>query len=263
MSSFNHTKKIWGTSEVKPSLTYLGYLKLKYILEDLAEVKGRVLDVGCGGGGFAKAIKHYRPDLEVYGVDINKEAIKRAKKDDEGVNFKAESVDRLAFKDEFFDAVVVTDVLEHLEEPTEALRQINRVLKPKGVFCAFVPLERSLFSIHFWLHKLGWDAKKRLAGHIQNYSKKDLGTLLKESGFKVDTLRYSVHLLGQIVDVGFYSLIDLLEKKQTVGLEQELDERPIYRFFKNFVTTITSLESQILYFVPGAGVHIKCIKIKK
>ena len=60
---FDYQNKIWGGSSVRLSLSYLGYLKLKYTLEDLGEVKGRILDAGCGVGGFAKAIKYYRPDL--------------------------------------------------------------------------------------------------------------------------------------------------------------------------------------------------------
>ena len=258
---FDYQKKIWGGGDIRLSPTYLAYLRLKYCLDGLKTVKGRVLEAGCGGGGFAKAIKHYREDLEVYGIDISKKAIDFARKKPEGVKFKTGNLYELPYKSDYFDAVVVTDVLEHLKSPNVALGEIRRVLKSKGVFSLFVPLEGSLFSLHFWLAKLRWRAKERLAGHIQKFSIKDIERLLKANGFKVDTLRYSVHLLGQIVDIGFYSLIDLLDKKPTVGLEQGLEERPIYRFFKNLVTTITNLESQILYFVPGAGVHIKCTKI--
>ena len=256
-------EKIWGTSGVRLSFSYLGYLKLKYVLEDLGGVKGRVLDAGCGGGGFAKAIKHYRPDLEVYGVDVNKEAIKRAKKDDEGVNFKVGSVNKLAFKDESFDTVVVTDVLEHLDRPQVALKEIGRVLKVDAVFSAFIPLEGSLFSLHFWLAKLGWRAKEHLAGHIQKFSIKDIERLLKANGFKVDTVRYSVHLLGQLEDIFFYTLLEAFGQSLEVGVEEELDDRPFLRRLKNVVAAITNLESQFFYFIPGAGVHIKCIKIQK
>ena len=252
--------KTWGASQVRLSSSYLGYLKLNYVLEDLGAIKGHVLDVGCGGGGFTKAIKHYRPDLEMYGADVSKEAIKKAKKDDEGVNFKVGDIYKIPFKNSFFDAVIATDVLEHLENPQTALKKINRVLKPKGVFSAFIPLEASFFSAHFWLSKFGWRLKEHLAGHIQMFSKNDVENLLVKTGFKVDTLRYSVHLLGQILDVSYYTLSDSLGKNLKIGLEEELKGRSILSFFKNMVTTITNLESQILYFFPGAGVHIKAIK---
>ena len=85
---FDYEGKVWGSSNVRLSYSFLGYLKLKYVLEDIAGVNGRILDVGCGGGGFAKGIRVYRPDLEVYGVDINKNAIKKANVNSKGVHFK-------------------------------------------------------------------------------------------------------------------------------------------------------------------------------
>src|SRR3989344_4994951 len=114
---FDYEGKVWGSSNVRLSYSFLGYLKLKYVLEDIAGVNGRILDVGCGGGGFAKGIRVYRPDLEVYGVDINKNAIKKANVNSKGVHFKIGDIYKLPYKDSFFDVVVVADVLEHLEKP--------------------------------------------------------------------------------------------------------------------------------------------------
>ncbi len=76
---FNYQQKTWGGSEVKLNLGYLAYLNLKYCLQDLKEIRGKVLDIGCGAGGFIKAVKHYRPDLQVFGVDASKIAIAKAK----------------------------------------------------------------------------------------------------------------------------------------------------------------------------------------
>ena len=260
--------KIWGGSEIRLKPTYLAYLRLKYTLDDLKEVEGKVLDAGCGGGGFAKAVKYYRDDLDVYGADINTGAIAHAKRNSMGVKFEVGDLYSLPYKDSFFDAVIVEDVLEHLEHPPKALDEINRVLKRGGVFSAFVPLEGSVFSLHFCLEKLGWRSKEKLAGHIQKFNKSKLKSKFKDFGFKVEKERYSVHLLGQLVDVVFFTVMDWLGKKLEVGLEENLKDKQVKRFFKDIITKLTNLESQILnfissetnLFIPGAGIHIKAIK---
>ena len=240
--------------------TYLSYLRLKYTLSDLAKVKGRILDAGCGGGGFAKAISMYRPDLAVYGVDISRKAVSHAKGSNKGVAFKVGDVYALPFADNFFDAVIVEDVFEHLQKPYEALDELSRVVKHGGILSAFIPLEGSVFSLHYWFSKLGWKSKRELAGHIQGFKEKDVNLKIKEKGFKLEKKRYGAHLLGQIVDVGFFTVVDLVGRRLETGIEQHLENKKVLTFFKNTITRLTNFESQILYFVPGAGIHIKAVK---
>ncbi|NIN65623.1 MAG: methyltransferase, partial [Anaerolineae bacterium] len=49
--------------------------------------RGQVLEVGCGAGGMARAIKARRPDLDVYGCDISRTAIGMAQRNPGGVTF--------------------------------------------------------------------------------------------------------------------------------------------------------------------------------
>lgn len=266
MNDFDYQGKVWGGSKIRRSPTYLAYLHLKYCLDDLKSVKGRVLDAGCGGGGFAKAVKHYRPDLEVHGVDISRPAIDSAKRDSGGVEFQAGDLYRLPFKDAYFDAVIIEDVLEHLDAPENALREVGRVLKPGGVFHLFAPLEGEWFALHFWLEKFGWEAKGKLAGHIQKFKRSTLKGMLADHGFEVETKRYSGHCLGQLVDVSYYSFLDLRGKKLDTGLEQYLEEggskKTLFRLIKDLVTVATNLESLVLFFLPASGVHLLCRKKK-
>jgi len=184
----SYLEKVWGESCVFLSPTFLAYLRLKYCLRDLEEISGRVLDVGCGGGGFSKGVKLYRPDLQIFGVDSNQKAIAAAKKDSLGVKFVQGDIYKLPFKEGFFDAVVVEDVLEHLKAPERALKEINRVLKKKGLFHAFVPLEGEWYTLYFWLGRVGWRAKKLLAGHIQDFTLQELKKLLQEGGFSIEAV---------------------------------------------------------------------------
>ena len=89
MGQFDYESKTWGGAKVRLSPLYLGASRLKFALEDLKNIRGRVLEVGCGAGGMAKAIKFYRPDLEVLAVDISRGAISEANREPKGVNFSS------------------------------------------------------------------------------------------------------------------------------------------------------------------------------
>lgn len=71
-----------------------------------------------------------------------------------------------------FDAVVLMDVLEHLEDDVEALRAVHRNLKPGGVVIISVPAYRTLWSEH---DELLW--------HKRRYSRRELQDLCNAAGF--------------------------------------------------------------------------------
>lgn len=257
-----YQQKTWGGSEVRLSCDYLGYLRLKYCLDDLQKVKGRVLDVGCGGGGFAKAIKYYRSDLKVYGADINQQAIKHAQTDAQGVKFSVGDIYHLPYGTGYFNAVVIQDVLEHLQDPYRALFDVNRVLCQRGILHLFVPLEGERYTLHYWLNKVDWKLKERLAGHIQNFTSSEVINMCHSAGFQLNKLRYSGHLGGQVVDVGFYSVVAVSGWKLVIGLEEYLQQKPrIISWLKKLITIFTNSESFLLSQLPGSGIHLSTRKV--
>lgn len=260
MTDFNYQQKLWGGSEVRLSPTYLAYSRLKFCLESLKEVKGKVIDIGGGAGGFIKAVKHYRPDLAVYGVDISQAAINEAQKDSQGVKFLTADLYKLPFKDNFFEGVIMTDVLEHLDKPKLALKEINRVLKKGGIFSSFTPLEGGWPAINYWLAKFGWFVKDELAGHIQQYNSKDLEKMFIQGGFKIIKKRYDVFLFEQLVDVGYFIFLVLTGKRIKIGLEHHLKKKFFLKYLKDLIAVFCNLESRLFGFFPGAGVHLKAVK---
>src|SRR6266478_7415104 len=85
---FDYEAKRWGSAPLRPRPRYMNGLKLRYLLADLAPIRGRVLDVGCGAGSIAKAVKRERPDLDVMGCDLSESALAAARADAEGVDFR-------------------------------------------------------------------------------------------------------------------------------------------------------------------------------
>jgi SAM-dependent methyltransferase len=107
----------------------------------------RILDAGCGTGGFLRALRASRPEWTLTGVDLSPVACVLARQRTP-VPIVEASLARLPFADGAFDAVVCGDVLYHLEDVGEALREIARCLRPGGVFVANEPAYRWLWSYH-------------------------------------------------------------------------------------------------------------------
>ncbi|AKB73992.1 SAM-dependent methyltransferase [Methanosarcina lacustris Z-7289] len=131
-----------------------------------------VIDIGCGEGFIINCLN--RPDIT--GVDISKKALDIAKQKNPGCNFCTGSVYDLSFKESSFDLVIATEILEHLENPEEALQEIGRI---SSSYCLFsVPNEPYFRTMNFIrgknLKRYGNDIE-----HVQNWSSREFVKLLE------------------------------------------------------------------------------------
>lgn len=86
-----------------------------------------ILDLGCGKGQVSRFISR---ENEVYGLDISAIALKDALYFSDGV--VAGDAQRIPFKDNMFDLVLFIESIYYFDEPSVVLKEIGRVLKPKG-----------------------------------------------------------------------------------------------------------------------------------
>jgi SAM-dependent methyltransferase len=96
-----------------------------------------VLEAGCGVGAQTKIISAKNPDSSFISIDLSEDSICEAKEmikslDVKNVEFRQADIYSLPFNDCTFDSVIVCFVLEHLHNPIEALKELNRVLKKEG-----------------------------------------------------------------------------------------------------------------------------------
>jgi ubiquinone/menaquinone biosynthesis C-methylase UbiE len=95
-----------------------------------------VLDAGCGVGDHTVRIA--RHGLECVGVDISEAILREARAKiaaeglDQSVSFQPEKLERLSFPDDHFDHIHCRGVLMHIPDWEQALRELCRVLKPRG-----------------------------------------------------------------------------------------------------------------------------------
>lgn len=101
----------------------------------LADVSGRALEIGVGTG---LSFTHYPAAVELVGVDPSEPMLRRARKRaaDLGrdVTFVAAPAETLPFPDDSFDTAVSLAVLCTVDDPSRALAEIRRVLRPAGRF---------------------------------------------------------------------------------------------------------------------------------
>lgn len=270
MKSFDYNKRVWGFETASLSPFDWGSLKLKYCLGSLQKITGKVLEVGCGGGQFAKGVHYYRPDLRIIGVDISNKSILYAKKTSHGVTFKYGDAFRLPFKANLFNAVLSFDTIEHLEKPKKALSEIRRVLKPGGVFHSSTPIEGSVYTILGIFYRIfRFNPKNKRIGHVNNFNENSLRKLIEEQGFKITETRYSTHLFSQFIDL-IYSIIlnarDTTRKNPDFSVEGYLFDKQGHLFFRlirllySGIVFVGFLESRILWWFPGQAISITAIK---
>jgi SAM-dependent methyltransferase len=240
-------------------------LKLRYLLSDLAAVRGRVLDVGCGVGSVAKAVKRERADLDVSACDVSKSALAAAGTAPGGVEFKLAQAEHLPYGDGKFDFVWIFDVLEHVESPEQVLGEVARVLRPGGGFHIVLPLEGQPWTLYRLLGcGTRWKAKVRHGGHIQIFSSDRFKEMATASRLPVKRTRWSYHILLQVLDVLYFSWLDwrgpVAGSVEDMAVSRRGFVGVLMRLATMAVASVAWGEARILRGLPGGCGHFTCAR---
>jgi SAM-dependent methyltransferase len=198
------------------------------LLRDALPTAGDVLDVGCGNGALLATLT--RLGHRAVGVDLLAEGLERARERVPSAWLARAAADRLPFPDESFDAALMLDVLEHLDDRA-ALSEIQRILRPAGVVIACVPANPRL-----------WSHRDEAAGHLRRYTKTSIRRLADETGFVVQRIRPYQVLLFPVVAV-----MRLLGRSGP--RMRDLEERPSPRL-NRVLHSITSAERALGRLAP-------------
>jgi 2-polyprenyl-3-methyl-5-hydroxy-6-metoxy-1,4-benzoquinol methylase len=177
----------YGFGSCEPSHMHRHFMPCVLALAEPLRAGVRVLDVGCGNGyacgEFLKRGAH------VVGVDLSVEGIELARRKYPRARFEliAADADLLGqLKEEPFDLVISTEVVEHLYAPRRWARACYAALRPGGRFICTTPYHGYLKNLLISLRG-GWDAHANPlwdGGHIKLWSKRTLSQLLIEAGFR-------------------------------------------------------------------------------
>lgn len=149
----------------------------------------RVLDLGSGNGVLCASLRS--SGYQVVGVEADRGGIEAARTSFPGIGFYQGNIDdgpdATLLREGLFDAVVSTEVVEHLYSPHRLPAYASAVLGPGGLLVISTPYHGFLKNLVLSIFN-AWDAHLTAlwcGGHIKFWSRKTLTTLLTENGFHV------------------------------------------------------------------------------
>ena len=137
------------------------------------------LDVGCGTGW---AVRHVAVTTraKAYGIDLSPKMIERAKAAAEGIenaSFTQGTAEALPFIDRFFDFIICTMSFHHYLNPSRAIGEMARTLKPKGTLHIMDATADSP-AVRWWDRKFS----QRQPDHVKLYSSSEFQELFRAAG---------------------------------------------------------------------------------
>ncbi len=153
-----------------------------------------ILDVGCGLGIYVERFRRFSD--RVYGVDLEASRVAEAAR--RLPNLAAARAEELPFPQDRFDVVLLHEVIEHVEDDKEVVREAYRVTKPQGRIVIFAPNRLYPFETHgiYWrgryrfgniplVNYLPDSLRQGLVPHVRAYTRGGLLRLLEDLPHKI------------------------------------------------------------------------------
>jgi SAM-dependent methyltransferase len=217
---------------------------LKSILSYLdVPINGVTLDIGCGAGSNLRTL--VSAGLYAIGLDRSTYALTLARRR-EGVPLLAGDLNKLPIKTKSVGLIIAMDVIEHLENDSNGIREFYQALKKEGMLILTVPAFKSL-----------WGIQDVVTGHKRRYSKKEILMKLRQGGFEVLRASYFNFFL-------FFPIFLARRIIHFLSLKIESENEVNFPLINFLFKAIFSLEVYVLkYFSFPFGVSIFCIARKR
>jgi SAM-dependent methyltransferase len=188
------------------------YIHVLAWMDRLLPQRGTVLDIGCGGGAFLSLCQ--TDGWKALGIEPSRDAAALARR--RGIEVQGQTWPVAALADASVDAVTFINVLDHLPDPFEALREAARVLKPEGLLYIRVPNA----PLHAWLKRvlapLGMEHVAVL--HLYGFGRRTFSALLPRLGFApirictASPAQGHAYRKGSAIQVGAYRLLKFVDR---------------------------------------------------
>jgi SAM-dependent methyltransferase len=157
----------------------------------------RVLDAGCGNGRFLRLLRDFGdPDWELVGIDFDHEAVAACRA--EGFRAEATRIEEFRAEEASFDAIVMLQLIEHVEDPGAIVDRIYALLRPGGVFVVETP---NLAGWDYALFKRSWWGHYHFPRHWNLFSTDALQRLLQDRGFTVERTDCMISTSAWIISI--------------------------------------------------------------
>lgn len=152
---------------------YTAYLKNYF--------SGTVIDIGCGFGNLMESL--IKMGCTVSGIDSSKVAVEACLQ--KGLKVTETTLESMSFEENFYDTIVLSHVVEHIENIQEAFRKIFRALKPGGNLIIICPNYQSFAHKIFGDYWFGM----HLPFHLYHFDRNSIKKFLEISGFETRLIK--------------------------------------------------------------------------
>jgi ubiquinone/menaquinone biosynthesis C-methylase UbiE len=168
------------------------YSLIRHDLIQMIEGNGnKILDVGCGEGQTGWFLKKSGKAREVVGIELNEDVAKRAESRlDEVIHGDVEKL-ALSFQIEYFDYIILADVIEHLIDPWRVIKQLSVFLSREGFLAVSIPnigywrVLRDLILFDKWEYQ---DEGILDKAHLRFFTKRSMIEMMNKAGFEVESI---------------------------------------------------------------------------
>lgn len=252
--------------------------RARRIVEGLEFKDGdRVLEIGCGNGYYLSLLNRLGMKLNLVGIDNVQMALDDAKKfiSDSKVKLIYADASKLPFPNNTFDKIVMSEVIEHVQNERVTLHEAYRVLKLGGV----LTLTTCNIDYPFLWDPINWVLQHLFNTHIRSgfwagiwnqhtilYKKEKIEQLVKEAGFKIEQSQSLTswclpfnHYLVNLVAKLFYA--GKLPKDIAQGMNKFKNYKQpwLVSFIFNFVNLFDRL-NDLFPLKSGVSIFIKAQK---
>jgi len=168
---------------------------------------GRALDIGAGSGEYLNLLKEL--GWNTYGLEMNEEAY--AAMVQQGHQGYLGMIEEVELPESYFDFVSLSEVIEHMHRPKEALRKIHSCLKPGGFLFLSTPNMKGVFAKLMGRYWYPLDTPR----HLQLFNPHNLRILLEQCGFiwKQCRIRQPVDRISNSIIYMSENHVDWTERK--------------------------------------------------
>lgn len=202
-----------------------------------------ILEIGCGTGPNISVLNFTK--FKVIGLDLSKYALSIVKKRFD-IPLINGDLNNLPFKSNSVDIIIAMDVIEHLDNDINGIKEIYRTLKNGGVIIISVPAFKFL-----------WGLQDIVTGHKRRYSLKDIKLKLKNNNFFIIKSHYFNFFLFYPI---FFIRRLILILNLKIKSENEVNF-PLLNFFLKKILLVEIFLSKFIKF--PFGVSILCLAKKK
>lgn len=182
--------------------------KIKYYGFEFPSHQGKMLEIGSGSGDFL--IKMKKLGWEVEGLEYSEKAAQAAL--NHGIKMHIGPLELIDFdKDNIFDLIYGWMVIEHLYQPLESLKKLNKLTHDNSLLYFAVP---NINSFDYYIFRKYWYAF-HLPNHLFHFSEKTFRQIAKDAGFDI----VEVHYFRGMKDT-FASFSNFLQDNKMGGLSR-------------------------------------------